>query len=274
MAIQQVSKGRSAARILIRWLNEFGIEPLRTISAFRNLGVTVREYRLLRAQNSSDQSWQLTFQTPCLHDRNAESGVASGHYFHQDLLVAQRIYDRSPEVHVDVGSRVDGFVAHVAVFREIIVLDIRPGPSSVRNMTFVQKDLTKLDSSMLECCDSLSSLHALEHFGLGRYGDEVDLDGYVKGFEALTSMLKPEGILYLSVPIGRERIEFNGQRVFSNRRILDLASSSFELIGFSYVDDAGDLHETDISDATALAVDRQLEYGCGIFELRKRAGVD
>ena len=28
--------------------------------------------------------------------------------------------------HVDIGSRLDGFVAHVASFREIEVLDIRP----------------------------------------------------------------------------------------------------------------------------------------------------
>jgi hypothetical protein len=256
-------------RTLNRWISAFGIEPLRTISAVRNLPVTIKEYRLLKAQNSSDNQWKLEFRNPSLHDRHATGGTASGHYFHQDLLVARRIYERSPERHVDVGSRLDGFVAHVAVFREIVVLDIRPSNSPVKNIRFLQKDVTELDPDMADYCDSLSCLHALEHFGLGRYGDAIDVDGYIKGFRVLTSMLKPNGILYLSVPIGRERIEFNGHRVFSTRRILDLSSPSFELIGFSYVDDGGELHETDLSNLDKLAVDKQLEYGCGIFELRK-----
>jgi hypothetical protein len=269
MSSQPRNTRRSAIRTLHKWISEFGIDPLRTVSAIRNLPVTIREFQLLKAQNKSDDRWKLEFRNPALHDRQAAGGTASGHYFHQDLLVARKIYERSPERHVDVGSRLDGFVAHVAVFREIVVLDIRPSHSAVRNIRFLQKDATQLDPALVDYCDSLSSLHALEHFGLGRYGDPIDVDGYIKGFEVLTSMLKPNGILYLSVPIGRERIEFNGHRVFSTRRILDLSSPSFELIGFSYVDDAGNLHETDGSNENALGVDKELEYGCGIFELRK-----
>jgi len=60
-----------------------------------------------------------------LDDRFDQSGTASGHYFHQDLLVASRIFINNPEKHVDIGSRIDGFVAHVASFREIEVFDIR-----------------------------------------------------------------------------------------------------------------------------------------------------
>src|SRR4051812_40066778 len=56
---------------------------------------------------------------PCLIDRSDDSGVAKGHYFHQDLLVARKIFAANPARHIDVGSRVDGFVAHVASFREI-----------------------------------------------------------------------------------------------------------------------------------------------------------
>src|SRR4029079_3682989 len=105
--------------------------------------------------------------------------------------------------------------AHVAVFREIEVIDIRPTDSKVSNITFLQDDLMDPKLVLNDYCDSLSSLHALEHFGLGRYGDPIDADGYIKGFVALSSMLKQGGVLYLSVPVGRERIEFNGQRVLS-----------------------------------------------------------
>ena len=63
--------------------------------------------------------------SPCLTDRFEESGAARGHYFHQDLLVAQRIFDSAPARHVDMGSRIDGFVAHVASFREPEQRDLR-----------------------------------------------------------------------------------------------------------------------------------------------------
>ena len=47
------------------------------------------------------------------------AGESQGHYFHQDLLVANQIFLNSPERHIDIGSRIDGFVARVAAFREI-----------------------------------------------------------------------------------------------------------------------------------------------------------
>ncbi|HOU91179.1 MAG TPA: hypothetical protein PLU22_09050, partial [Polyangiaceae bacterium] len=63
---------------------------------------------------------------PCLDEWRRQSGTAQGAYFHQDLLVAQRVWERRSRRHVDVGSRVDGFVAHVAAFRPIEVVDLRP----------------------------------------------------------------------------------------------------------------------------------------------------
>jgi len=184
-------------------------------------------------------------------------------------LVARRIYQRNPKKHVDVGSRVDGFVAHVAVFREIEVFDRRPIKSEVQNIIFRQDDLMDPVSDLVDYCDSLSCLHALEHFGLGRYGDEIDAEGYVKGFQSLTQMLTKGGTLYLSLPIGRERIEFNGQRVFSIKRVHGLFRDHFQLQAFSYVDDAGDLHEGVDTIEKGMNDDFGLQFGCGIFELSK-----
>lgn len=94
-------------------------------------------------------------------------------------MVARAIHTAKPVKHVDIGSRVDGFVAHVASFREIEVFDVRPISTAVPGVLFRQADL--MDSPSLPAdtegggyCDSLSCLHAIEHFGLGRYGDTVD----------------------------------------------------------------------------------------------------
>lgn len=208
---------------------------------------------------------------PCLKDRYQTSGSARGHYFHQDLLVARRVFSNTPQSHVDVGSRIDGFVAHVASFRTIRVLDIRAQDSVIPNVIFEQCDIMgNVPDELLESTDSLSCLHALEHFGLGRYGDPVRYDGYLDGFENLGRILKPGGRLYLSTPIGPQRIEFDAHRVFSVRYLLEMIKPGYEVERFSYVDDAGDLHEDmQLADER---VDRNFDcnYGCGIFELIKQ----
>jgi hypothetical protein len=202
---------------------------------------------------------------PVLSDYRAQAGSGSGHYFHQDLLVARFIYERAPRRHIDVGSRIDGFVAHVAAFRMIEVIDIRPLRSPVEHrIHFLQGNLMELDESWLHSCDSLSCLHAIEHFGLGRYGDPLAPEGHLRGFNNLARMLEPGGILYLGVPIGARAVHFNAHRVFDPTEILQWAPAVFELVRFDYVDDAGNL----VTDARIEDV-LPLEYGCGIYTLRR-----
>lgn len=208
---------------------------------------------------------------PCLVDRSDGSGVASGHYFHQDLLIARKIFSANPVKHVDVGSRIDGFVAHVASFREIEVLDIRALLSTSRNIVFRQADImaSRPDAPLL-LCDSLSCLHALEHFGLGRYGDPINLNGHKMGLANMVSMLHPGGLFYLSVPMGPQRLEFNAHRVFALSYLLALVPAGFSVKTFSYVDDAGDLHEDVSLDADGIAANFNCHYGCAILELVKQ----
>ena len=68
---------------------------------------------------------------PCLQDWYEDNGTTKNEYFWQGLVVARMIFERCPEKHVDVGSRVDGFVAHVACFREIEVFDVRPSSAKI-----------------------------------------------------------------------------------------------------------------------------------------------
>jgi hypothetical protein len=206
---------------------------------------------------------------PVPGDKYDNNSSAKGDYFHQDLLVARRIYENKPEKHIDVGSSIHGFVAHVASFREITVLDIRPSVGKTNNITFLQQDfMSELDDSLIESCDSASSLHAMEHFGLGRFGDPVNYDGHLVGLNNLYKLLKKNGKLYFSVPIGcPQRIEFNGHRVFSPKYLIKQFVGKYRIDFLSYVDKAGDLHENvDINDFKENYNDG---YGCGIFEMTK-----
>ena len=54
---------------------------------------------------------------------------------------------------------------------------------------------------MLAKYDSVSCLHALEHFGLGRYGDKIEPKGHKYGIQNFSDIMVKNGILYLSVPI-------------------------------------------------------------------------
>ncbi len=206
---------------------------------------------------------------PCLHDWGKEGGTTRSEYFWQDLLVARRIAAAQPETHVDVGSRVDGFVAHVAAFREIEVVDIRPVTTKIPGVRFRQADLMSDRTEMHGCCDSLSCLHALEHFGLGRYGDPVDPRGYEQGLQNMARLLRIQGIFYLSVPIGIERVEFNAHRVFDPRTIVQLATrQSLQLLSLTVIHPGGKVEETLTTSENMERLCKQ-RYALGIFQFIK-----
>jgi len=208
---------------------------------------------------------------PCLYDWDDSAGVATGDYFNQDLYIAQRIFNNHPKTHIDVGSRFDGFVAHIASFMPIEVLDIRPLESHMKNIKFTQCNfMESIPAHLKGAYESVSSLHAIEHFGLGRYGDPIDPNGWQKGIENLKALLKPKGKLYFSVPIGPMRIEYNAHRVFSVKFLRDYFLQDYAIDIFSYVDNDGVLHENvTLDDSADLNNNFGCFYGCGIFELTK-----
>ena len=251
-------------------LNIIGFDPFKFISIFRGFSFYCKDYHALKKQVKIKNDFIFGKFYPILNERYSESGTLRGHYFHQDLLIARKIHENNPLRHIDIGSRTDGFVAHVAAFREIEIFDIRPIKSAVRNIVYKQADLMLLPANMRECTDSLSSLHAIEHFGLGRYGDPIDVDGHLKAIKNLHLMLKPRGKFYFSVPIGEQRIEFNAHRIFSIKYLLQILDDKFTIDCFHYVDDKGDLFENTLLNKESIESNLNCKYGCGIFELTKK----
>ena len=178
------------------------------------------------------------------------------------------IYENKPHDHIDIGSRIDGFVAHVATFRPIKIIDIRDiEKSEHQNIEFIKKDLTNIENIDEKITDSISCLHAIEHFGLGRYGDKIDPDGHIKGFNNIIKMLKKKGKLYISFPIGkRNEVHFNAHRVFHPKDIFNWYNNKdLSLEKFDMVDDNGKLHKNiDINKCQF-----NLTYGCGIYTFIK-----
>ena len=209
----------------------------------------------------------ITHTLPILFDYNDSAGIAGGHYFHQDLLIASLIAKMNPKRHIDIGSRIDGFVSHVASFRKIEVIDIRPLPDTGHeNISFIQADIMN-QSHDFPSADSVSCLHAIEHLGMGRYNDPIDPDGYQRGFITISNMVEPDGMLYVSFPIGNNNeIHFNAHRIFNPLAIFEWNNiDKLKLERFDYVDDAGKLHQNFALHKRNL----NIKHGCGIYSFRK-----
>jgi hypothetical protein len=252
-----MSQVRSVVR---RTLVMGGVDLRRARVTARLLPTYLRQYRTFRAATgrAGRDAVALGDPFPITADRGAAAGDAVSDYFLQDLWAARRIFEAGPASHLDIGSRVDGFVSHLLVFRDVEVIDIRPLVSTVAGLTFRQEDATSLTSVATDSIESLSSLHAVEHFGLGRYGDALDPAACFTAMSSFARVLAPGGRLYFSVPIGRERVEFNAHRILDPVRVLD-ALMPLELVAFSVISADGtvihDARPTDFRgqpDATGL----------------------
>lgn len=256
----------------LHWIisSQFGINPLQLLHALRGLPAFISDWREFRRNYKGPVEWM-----PHLRDRFEEGGFTRSEYFWQDLLVARSIAEAKPEKHVDVGSRVDGFVGHVASFRQIEVLDVRPITTSISGIVFHQCDLMELTSlpgmNGLGYCDSLSCLHALEHFGLGRYGDPINSLGYSQGLSNMARLLRPGGTFYLSTPVGRERVVFNAHWVFDPRTIVQCAKNAgLSLRQLTIITAATEPQDYSIDDAS-LSNLAKCDYRLALFTFAKNS---
>lgn len=255
-------------KILV-FLSGIGMQPLKFFLFIKELPAYFIDLALFKKQLKINDDFHTVSLYPILGEKYETSGSMSGHYFYQDFLVARMIYQHNPAKHVDIGSRIDGFVAHVAAFRAIEVFDIRPQYTTVANIIFTQADMMDLSDNLVDYCDSISSLHAIEHFGLGRYGDKIDCQGHLKAIENIFKILKKGGKFYFSVPIGKPRVVFNAHRIFSVKYLCDFFAGRYRIDSFSYVDDKGDLFPRVSMDMAAIKNNFNCNYGCGIWEMTK-----
>lgn len=103
---------------------------------------------------------------------------------------------------------------------KLTTIDVRETSSEVLNETIVHSDVTNMtfpDNSF----DIVISLCSLEHFGLGRYGDEFNLEADVIAIRQIKRVLKPEGRYLFSTTITRAlpSILFNADRIYNLQKI-------------------------------------------------------
>jgi SAM-dependent methyltransferase len=198
---------------------------------------------------------------PCLGDWSLQTPF-DPHYFYQGAWLARKLSNARPVRHVDIGSSVLT-VSVLSATVSTVFVDYRPLKVALAGLDSVAGDILQLPFAN-DSIASLSCLHVMEHIGLGRYGDPIDPEGTAKAAVELERVVRPGGRLYISVPIGWERVCFNAHRVHAPES-LPTMFSRLKLVEFSYVDDSGRLKE----DQSLSAADN-LDYGCGLYVFEKR----
>jgi predicted SAM-dependent methyltransferase len=63
------------------------------------------------------------------------------------------------------------------------------------------------------------TISALEHDGLGRYGDPIDPLGDIKTMRSYKKIIKKNGIMFISVPVGQDAVCWNSHRIYGRFRL-------------------------------------------------------
>lgn len=239
------------------WILPF-LDPRRIASVIRLPGFFAAWFRYRLMSSGGDARFADLW--PCLMDRVSHTPF-DPHYFYQAAWMARNLAKTNPLLHVDVGSDI-GMIGVLSAYAPLVFVDYRPLQVHQVGLTPIAGDITRLpfaDGSV----SSLSCLHVIEHIGLGRYGDEIAPSGHLVGLQELERVLARGGRLYLSTPVGRERVCFNAHRIFAPQTILK-GLSGLKFINFGLVDDQGRF-----ADRCELSRAADLSYGCGMFVMTK-----
>jgi hypothetical protein len=63
------------------------------------------------------------------------------------------------------------------------------------------------------------SISTFEHSGLGRYGDALDPFGDLKAMRECRSIMAPQGVLFLAVPLGLDKVVGQWHRIYGRQRL-------------------------------------------------------
>jgi SAM-dependent methyltransferase len=201
--------------------------PRRTLSSWRKdfelwhrFWQSYQGYQKLDTLDNSDQQHLIQYLFPCLGEDTAETEIEPT-YFYQDAWAFEKIVKQQPTHHIDIGSH-HKFVAFLSKVVPLTMVDIRPLSLPLESLSFKQGSILELPFAS-NSIESISSLCVVEHIGLGRYGDPLDTQGTEKAIAELKRVVKPDGNLYLSLPIDdKNRIYFNAHRAFSEEYAFQL----------------------------------------------------
>jgi SAM-dependent methyltransferase len=141
----------------------------------------------------------------------------------------------------------------------------------VAGFTHVRGDFNQLDLD--SDFDVVVACSAIEHFGLsGRYGSGEDPSADLKASKKILRHLAPAGLLFLTIPVGRDVVHRPWHRVYGRERLPQILYG-FEIVSQRFLtkEPWGPWREVN----TDVALEYPIEiarYALGEFVLRKPVG--
>jgi hypothetical protein len=141
---------------------------------------------------------------------------------------------------LDVGSAESTVALSLATLGyRVTALDLRPYPFEHPLLEVVAAPLEEWEPPE-EPFDAVISISAIEHFGLGAYGEEGNGDeGDLRALDRLRSLTRDDGILVMTVPFGRGAAATEGERTY-DRALLERLLRSWTIEDMTFVERQGE----------------------------------
>ncbi len=129
---------------------------------------------------------------------------------------------RGPARVLDFGSG-NGMMALGAAFAgdDVVAVDLEPEqyPFHPHGIEYVRGDFNKLDFET-GSFDQIINCSSVEHVGLaGRYGSPDEPDGDLHAMERMAGIVKPDGDMVLTIPVGLDAVYPPLHRIYGEKRL-------------------------------------------------------
>jgi SAM-dependent methyltransferase len=144
-----------------------------------------------------------------------------------------------------------------ALGKDVWVLDARRYPFTHPSLHPIQADILGAPLPFNTPFDLVLSVSTIEHVGLSRYGDAPAPDGDRRAVEALWRVLRPGGLLLVTVPAGKPAAQ-RGYRIYDEAEVRRVFPASAQVRWFAKAGRQGTWKEVAAADVANLTYEAPL----------------
>lgn len=180
---------------------------------------------------------------------------------------------RGPGRVLDFGSG-NGMMALGAAFagNDVLAVDLEPElyPFHPHGIEYVQGDFNELELASASF-DQIINCSSVEHVGLaGRYGSPDEPDGDLRAMEKMARVVKPDGEMILTIPVGLDAVYAPLHRIYGEQRLSRLLEHwEIREEGF-WAKPSGERFEPVARDVALAESGSQAYYALGLFLVAPR----
>lgn len=174
-----------------------------------------------------------------------------------------------PSKILDVGSVQSALTAISArLGHHVTSVDQRPIEYRLEGVEFIQKDIRGLSLQPSEY-DVIINCSTIEHVGLlSRYSSKKDPNGDITVMSELRNLLKNDGAMILTIPVGNDAVIAPWHRIYGERRLSALLSG-YTIVQSEYWHKTIESLWEQVGERAALAVaGNEHYYALGLYMLK------